>query len=44
VPEAAHLLDDRQERVALRSQLVLDPRRRLRIAVALDDSLVLERA
>src|SRR5437763_487421 len=44
VPEAAHLLDDRQERVALVGQLVLDPRRRFRIAVPRDDALVLEGA
>src|SRR5437764_829526 len=44
VPEAAHLLDDRQERVALVGQLVLDPRRRFRIAVPRDDALVLEDA
>ena len=40
--EAAHRIDDRQHRGALRRQLVLDPRRRLRIAAARDDPLLLE--
>ena len=44
VPEAAHLVDDRQERLALRGQLVLDARRRLGVAAADDDLLLLERA
>src|SRR5256885_13279429 len=42
MPELAHRVDDRQERRALVRQLVLDPRRRLRIAVSLDDALLLE--
>ena len=42
VPELAHGLDDRQERRALRGQLVLDPRRRLGIALPPDDALALE--
>src|SRR5205814_559495 len=44
VPEAAHLLDDRQERLALLGQLVLDARRRLGVAATGDDVLVLQRA
>ena len=42
VAEAAHRLDDRQQRVALAGQLVLDARRRLGVALALDDPLLLE--
>src|SRR5439155_26016957 len=44
MPEAAHLLDDRQQRLAFSGQLVLDPRGRLRVAVPLDDALVFEGA
>src|SRR5438105_2699907 len=44
VPELAHRVDDREERLALLRQLVLDARRRLGIAVPLDDPFVLERA
>ncbi len=42
--EVAHLVDDRQERTALVGQLVLDPRRVLVVAAALDDPLLLEGA
>ena len=42
--EAAHLVDDRQQRRALLGQLVLDPRRRLRVAPPDDDVLRLEPA
>src|SRR6478736_9648296 len=44
VPEAAHLVDDRQERLALLGQLVLDARGRLGVAAADDDLFLLERA
>src|SRR5581483_341160 len=44
VAEAPHGVDDREEGLALLGQLVLDARRRLRIAVPLDDPLLLERA
>src|SRR6185312_8779460 len=44
VAEAAHLIDDRQERLALLGQLVLDARRRLGVAAADDDPRVLERS
>src|SRR3990170_1184588 len=44
VAEAAHLVHDREERLTLRRQRVLDPRRRLRVAVADDDALGLEPA
>ncbi len=44
VAEAAHLVDDRQQRPALPGQLVLDPRRRLRVAPPDDDVLRLEPA
>ena len=37
VAELAHRVDDRQERLALLGQLVLDAGRRLRIAAPLDD-------
>ena len=43
-PELAHRVDDREERLALLRQLVLDARRRLRIAATLDNPLVFERA
>src|SRR3954452_15354744 len=43
MPELAHRVDDRQQRLALASQLVLDAGRGLRIAVPLDDALALER-
>src|SRR5919201_2962549 len=42
-PEAPHGVDDRQERLALLGELVLDARRRLGVAAAHDDPLVLER-
>src|SRR5204862_3953578 len=42
VAEAAHLVDDRQKRLALVRQFVLDTRRRLGVAPAHDDALVLE--
>ena len=42
VAELAHLADDRQQRAALVRELVLDTRRRFRIAVAHEDSLCLE--
>ncbi len=42
VAEAAHRLDDRQQVVALVGQVVLDPRRRLGVAPAHDDSLLLQ--
>src|SRR6188472_3139094 len=44
VAEAAHLLDDRLQRLALLRQLVLDARRRLGVAAADDDSFRLEPA
>src|SRR5207253_8388673 len=44
VSEAPHLLDDRQQLLALVRQLVLDPRRRLGVAAADDDAFLLERA
>src|SRR5437762_3279878 len=44
VAELAHRVDDREERLALPGQLVLDARRRLGVAVPLDDPLLLERA
>ena len=40
--EAAHRIDDRQHGGALRRQLVLDARRRLGVAAARDDALLLE--
>src|SRR5215210_7406569 len=43
-PEAAHLLDDRQEVAPLLGQVVLDPRRPLGIRAAFEDAVVLERA
>ena len=43
MPEAPHLVDDRQQRIALAGELVLDPRGRLGVAAADDDSLLLER-
>src|SRR5439155_21101693 len=42
VPEAAHFRDDREQGVALARQLILDPRRGLRVAPPFDDALVLE--
>jgi tetratricopeptide (TPR) repeat protein len=42
--EAAHLADDREQRLALRRQLVLDARRRLGVAPADEDRLLLEDA
>ncbi len=42
VAEVAHRLDDRQERLALLRQLVLDPRRRLGVALPQDDPLDFE--
>ena len=44
VSEGTHLLDDAKEASALLGQLVLDSRRRLRIAPADDDVLLLEHA
>ena len=44
VAEAAHLADDREERRALLGQLVLDARRRLRVAAPHDDLLGLQPA
>src|SRR5437868_1507195 len=44
VAELAHRVDDRQERLALRGQPVLDPRWRLGVALPLQQSLALERA
>ena len=44
VTEPPHLLDDREQRGALIGQLVLDARRRLGVAVAQDQLLLLERA
>src|SRR3954464_1574839 len=43
MPELAHRVDDRQERLALVRQFVLDAGWGLRIAVSLDDALALER-
>src|ERR1051326_183176 len=43
VPEPTHRLDDREQRRALVRHLVLDSRRRLRVAVADDDPHLLER-
>src|SRR3954469_11710917 len=44
VAELTHRVDDRQQGLALRRQLVLDARRRLGVAAALDDSFALELA
>ena len=44
VPELAHRVDDREQRLPFRRQLVLDPRRRLRVAAAVDDAFLLEPA
>ena len=44
VAEAAHLLDHRQQADALRRELVLDPRRRLRVAVPGEDAFLLQPA
>ncbi len=40
MPVAPHLVDDRQQPLALRGQLVLDARRRLRVAAADEDPLL----
>src|SRR5207244_13627007 len=44
VSEPSHLVDDRQQRLALVGELVLDAGRRLRVAPPDDDALLLERA
>src|SRR3954451_10568645 len=44
VAEPAHGVDDRQERLALLREGVLDPRRRLWVALPLEDPVGLERA
>ena len=40
--EGAHRVDDREERLALFGELVLDARRRLGVAVPYDDALLLD--
>ena len=42
-PVAAHVLDQRHERLTLRGERILDPGRDLGIGVPLDDALLLER-
>ena len=42
--ELAHRVDDREQRLPLRRQRVLDPRRRLAVALPLEDPVGLEGA